>query len=127
MNDGHIKTYNLQVIMKRIFQENLLSNGSLHLEVQMYNFKIYLLAVFSYQDQIYNWHRIIKLTFNKIVAYTKPIKNVWSLRFRLNVFIWRHVVYVPKSSTVFCGILICVIFRPRDMQEYFFMFSIALE
>jgi len=63
MNDGHIKTYNLQVIMKRIFQENLLSNGSLHLEVQMYNFKIYLLAVFSYQDQIYNWHRIIKLTF----------------------------------------------------------------
>jgi len=23
--------------------------------------------------------------------------------------------------------LICVIFRPRDMQEYIFMFSIALE
>jgi len=27
----------------------------------------------------------------------------------------------------FRGILICVIFRPRDMQEYIFMFSIALE
>jgi hypothetical protein len=25
-------------------------------------------------------------------------------------------------STIFQGILICVIFRPRDMQEYIFMF-----
>jgi hypothetical protein len=40
------------------------------------------------------------------------------------VFIWRHVVYVPKSSTTFRGILICVIFRPRDMQKYYMLFGI---
>jgi hypothetical protein len=28
---------------------------------------------------------------------------------------------------IFPGILIFVIFRPRDIQEYIFMFSIALE
>jgi len=33
--------------------------------------------------------------------YTKP-KNIWSLRFKLEVFIW-HVVYVPKSSTTISG------------------------
>ena len=47
-----------------------------------------------------------------------------SLRSKLEVFIWRHVVYVPKSSTTFRGILICVIFRPRDMQEYYMLFGI---
>jgi hypothetical protein len=54
-------------------------------------------------------------------------QRAWSLRFTLEVFIWVHVVYVPKSSTTFRGILICVIVRPRDMQEYILMFSIALE
>ena len=49
--------------------------------------------------------------FIKIEAYTKP-NDVWSLRFKLEVFIWRHVVNVPKTSTTFRGILICVIFRP---------------
>jgi hypothetical protein len=34
---------------------------------------------------------------------------------------------VPKLSTKFHRILICVIFRPSEMQEYIFMFSIALE
>jgi hypothetical protein len=29
----------------------------------------------------------------------------WSLRFKLEVFIWRHVVNVQKSSTTFRGIL----------------------
>jgi hypothetical protein len=29
-------------------------------------------------------------------VYTKP-NNVWSLHFKLEVFIWCHVVYVPKS------------------------------
>jgi hypothetical protein len=29
-----------------------------------------------------------------------------------------------KSSTTFRGILICVIFRPRDMQEYYMLFGI---
>ena len=56
------------------------------------------------------------LTFIKIEAYTKPTKSVSSLRFRLKVFIWRHVVYVLKSSTALRGILICVIYRPTDMQ-----------
>jgi hypothetical protein len=36
-------------------------------------------------------------------------------------------IQFPKSSTTFRGILFCVIFRPRDMQEYMLMFSIALE
>jgi hypothetical protein len=57
------------------------------------------------------------LIFIKIEVYKKP-NNIWSLRFKLEVFISHHVVYVPKSSTIFCGILNCVIFRPRDMQEY---------
>jgi hypothetical protein len=43
---------------------------------------------------------------------------------KLEVFIWRYVVYVPKSSTKFGGILICSIFRPRDMQEYYMLFRI---
>ena len=51
-------------------------------------------------------------------------KKVWSLRSKLEVFIWRPVVYVLKSSTTFRGILICVIFRPRDMQEYYLLFGI---
>ena len=32
-----------------------------------------------------------------------------------------------SRSTIFPGIVIFVIFRLRDMQEYIFMFSIALE
>jgi hypothetical protein len=36
-------------------------------------------------------------------------------------------VNVPMSSTTFRRILICVIFRPMDMQEYILMFSIALK
>jgi len=32
-----------------------------------------------------------------------------------------------SRSTIFRGILISVIFRPRDMQEYIFMFRFALE
>ena len=32
-----------------------------------------------------------------------------------------------SRSTIFPGILVFVIFRPRDIQEYIFMFSIALE
>ena len=51
-------------------------------------------------------------------------KTPGSLCSKLDVFIWRHVVYVPKSSTTFRGILICVIFRPRDMQEYYMSFGI---
>jgi hypothetical protein len=32
-----------------------------------------------------------------------------------------------SRSTLFPGILMVVIFRPRDMQEHIFMFCIALE
>jgi hypothetical protein len=35
--------------------------------------------------------------------------------------------YLSNYITIFPGILIFVIFRPRDMKEYIFMFSIALE
>jgi hypothetical protein len=42
---------------------------------------------------------------------------------------YNNILYVEnlKSAYIFRGILIFVIFRPRDMQEYIFMFSIALE
>jgi hypothetical protein len=50
---------------------------------------------------------------------TRSQKTSGSLCSKLEVFIWRHVVYVPKSSTTFRGILICVNFKPRDMQEYY--------
>jgi hypothetical protein len=55
---------------------------------------------------------------------TRSRKTSGSLRSKLEVFIWRHVVYMPKSSTTFGGILICSIFRPRDMQEYYMLFGI---
>ena len=64
-----------------------------------------------------------KFHFDK-EAYTKPKKTSGSLCSKLEVFIWRHVVYVPKSSTTFFGISICVIFRTRDMQEYYMLFRI---
>ena len=50
--------------------------------------------------------------------YTKP-NDVWSLRFKLEVFIWHHFVNMPTSSTTFCGILICVIFRPGICKNIF--------
>jgi hypothetical protein len=55
---------------------------------------------------------------------TRSQKTSGSLRSKLEVFIWPHVVYVPKLSTTFRGILICVIFRPSDMQEYYMLFGI---
>ena len=44
---------------------------------------------------------------------TRSQKTSGSLCSKLEVFIWCHVVYVPKLSTTFSGILICAIFRPR--------------
>ena len=55
---------------------------------------------------------------------TRSQKMSGSLCSKLEVFIWRHVIYVPKLSTTFRGILICVIFRPRDMQEYYILLGI---
>jgi hypothetical protein len=45
--------------------------------------------------------------------HTRSQKTSGSLRSKLEVFIWRHVVYIPKSWTTFRRILICAIFRPR--------------
>jgi hypothetical protein len=55
---------------------------------------------------------------------TRSQKTSGFLRSKLVVFIWRHVVYIPKSWTTLRGILICAIFRPRDMQEYYMLFWI---
>ena len=44
-------------------------------------------------------------------ASTKA-NDAWSLRFKVEVFIWCRVVNVPKSSTTFRGILIWAICRP---------------
>jgi hypothetical protein len=58
-------------------------------------------------------------------AYTKP-NNVLSLHFKLEVY--DVTLFMCQSrSTIFPGILIFVIFLPRDMTEYIFMFRIALE
>jgi hypothetical protein len=43
---------------------------------------------------------------------TQSQKTSGSLCSKLQVFIWRHLVYVPKLSTTFRGILICVILGP---------------
>ena len=58
------------------------------------------------------------VTFCHILKRTRSQKTY---DFKLEVFIWRHVVYVPKSLIIFHRILICVIFRPRDIQEYIFI------
>jgi hypothetical protein len=55
---------------------------------------------------------------------TRSQKPLGSLRSKLEVFIWRHVVYIPKSWTTFRGILICAIFWPMDMLEYYMLFWI---
>ena len=55
---------------------------------------------------------------------TRSQKTSGSLRSKLEVFIWRHIVYIPKSWITFRGILICAIFRPRDMQECYMLFWI---
>ena len=54
---------------------------------------------------------------------TRSQQTSGSLCSKLEVFIWRHVVYVPKSLTIH-GILICVIFKPSDMQQYYMLFGI---
>jgi hypothetical protein len=50
---------------------------------------------------------------------TRSQKTSGSLRSKMEVFIWRDIVYIPKSWKKFCGILICAICRPRDKQEYY--------
>jgi hypothetical protein len=71
---------------------------------------------------------ILKWTYyiitTKSVNNRKTVKTV--LHIKLEVFIWRHVVYVPKSSTIFRGILICVISRLRDMFIYWWVLTFPL-
>ena len=55
---------------------------------------------------------------------TRSQKTSESLCSKLEVFIRRHVFYVPKLLTTFRGILICVICRPSDMQEYYMLSGI---
>jgi hypothetical protein len=72
-------------------------------------------------NQIHRYKQILSK-----LKRTRSQKNIWFGHFKLEDFICRHVVYVPKSATAFRGILICVIFRPSDMQEYILMFSMEI-
>ena len=63
--------------------------------------------VVIHEHQFKRKGKYCKFYFDK-KAYTKP-KNFWSLRSKPEVLIWRHIIYVPKSSTTF---LICVILDP---------------
>jgi hypothetical protein len=56
-------------------------------------------------------------------SHTRSQKTSGFLCSKLEVFIWNHVVYTC-AKIVNNGILICVIFRPRDMQEYYMLFVI---
>ena len=74
------------------------------------NYVLRLLNVVIHEHQFKRKGKYYKFHFDK-EAYTKPKKKTsGSLCSKLEVFIWRHVVYVPRSSTTFRGILICVIF-----------------
>jgi hypothetical protein len=64
---------------------------------------------------LHNWLDMIQT----IMHYRIKRTFMLSLRFKLEVFIWRHVVNVPTSSTTFRGILICVIFRPGICKNIF--------
>ena len=72
----------------------------------------------------HSWTSIQKKGKLLQIPLRRSQKTSGSLCSKLEVFIWRHVVYVPKSSTIFRGILICVIFWPRDMREYYMLFGI---
>jgi hypothetical protein len=49
---------------------------------------------------------------------TRSQKTSGSLRSKLEVFIWHHVVYIPKSWTTFRGILIHELFLNWSMTDY---------
>jgi hypothetical protein len=74
----------------------------------------YLENVKFYVSYFLQYTKIIQMTtmqtyFSKILiklkieAYTKPKKSL-IFTFKLKVYIWRHVVYVPKSLKTFRGI-----------------------
>ena len=72
----------------------------------------------------------LKTYFSEILSKLKPTRSqITSALYILN---WKSsydvTLFMCQSrSTIFPRILIFVIFRLRDMQEYIFMFSIALE
>ena len=68
--------------------------------------------------QIPTLQSYFSLKIIKIEAYTKP-NDVWSLRFKSETFIWRHVVNLPKSSTTCRRILNLCDFRPRICKNIF--------
>jgi hypothetical protein len=48
-------------------------------------------------------------------------RQIWKPSYDVTLFMCQ------SRSTIFLRILICVMFRPRDIQEYICMFSIALD
>ena len=71
--------------------------------------------VFSVKFSIYKSE--LRCSVGRFCHLENVITCYRSLPFLKTVFIWRHVVHVPKSSTTFRRILIYMIFRPMDMQE----------
>jgi hypothetical protein len=66
----------------------------------------------KWQILIFNLCRDLDLFLNFprfVTKLKRTLIDAWSLRFKLKVFICRHVVNVPKSSITFRGILICAI------------------
>jgi hypothetical protein len=89
----------------------------------------------SYMSYVQQYTQIIKMPTMKIYfSYTisklkRTRSQIMSDLYILNVKSSYDVtLFMGQSrSIIFRGILICVIFRPRDIQEYIFMFSNALE
>ena len=80
-------------------------------------------------------HKIIKMPplktyFSYILSKLKRTRS--QITPDLYILNWKSsydvtVFRCQSRSTIFPAILIFVIFTPRDMQEYIFMFSIVLE
>ena len=89
----------------------------------------------SYMSYVQQCTKIIKMPtlktyFSYILSKLKRTRS--QITSDLYILNWKSSYDVMLSmcqsrSTIFRRILIFVIFRPRDMQEYIFMFSIALE
>ena len=92
----------------------------------------YLENVKSYMSYVQQFTNIIKMPtlktyFSEILSKLKRTRS--QITSDLYILNWRSsydvTLFMCQSrSTIFPGILIFVIFRPMDMQEYIFMFSI---
>jgi hypothetical protein len=56
--------------------------------------------------------------------FSCDFKHLWKKRNIIVTFQSGQITEQPKTLDTFRGILICVIFRPRDMQEYYMLFGI---